>query len=58
MKNKIKISKGKKGTICDADLRMERKNDDLFDLSKGFIGLYLNKSQAKDLLNWLQGEIK
>ena len=58
MKDKIKISKGKEGTICDTDLKMERKNDDLFDLSKGFLGLYLNKSQAKDLFKWLCKELK
>ena len=35
----MKISKGKKGTICDSDLKMERRENNRFDLSKGFLGL-------------------
>ena len=53
-----KISKGKKNTICNTDLTMGRKSEDLFDISKGFIGLYLNKKQAKDLWSWLGKELK
>ena len=53
-----KISKGEKNTICNTDLTMERKSKDLFDISKGFIGLYLNKKQAEDLYNWLGKELK
>jgi len=56
--NKIKVSKGKKNTCCDSDLTMERKSEDLFDISKGFMGLYLNKKQAKDLYKWLRVELK
>jgi hypothetical protein len=30
----------------------------LFDLSKGFVGIYINRSQAKDLMNWLKKELE
>ena len=54
----MKISKGKKGTDCDTDLEMKRTNDNLFELTKGFLGLLINRKQAKDLMKWLGEEFK
>jgi hypothetical protein len=54
----MKISKGKKGTDCDTDLEMKRTNDNLFELQKGFLGLLINKKQARDLMKWLKEELK
>lgn len=47
-----RISKGKKGTTCSTDLRMEVNNNEI-NLSKGCLGLILNKKQGKDLRDWL-----
>jgi len=51
-------SKGRKNTFCYTTLTMERKDKDLFDISKGFLGLYLNKKQARDLYNWLGKQLQ